>query len=54
MEFEHNCDGVGVTREVDKVLELVDVCLYIPFALEVVIGFKPHERCGGLVLWAEC
>jgi hypothetical protein len=45
---------IGVTREVNKVLELIDVCLYIPFALEVVIEFKLHECCGGLILWTEC
>jgi hypothetical protein len=44
---------VSVTGEVDKVLELLDVGLYIPFALEVAVRFEPHERCGGLVLWAE-
>jgi hypothetical protein len=53
VEFEHNSDGVSVTREVDEVLELVDVDLYILFALEVAIRFEPHERCGGLILWAE-
>jgi hypothetical protein len=45
---------VGVTGEVDEVLELVDVGLYILFALDVAIRFKPHEHCGGLILWAEC
>jgi hypothetical protein len=52
-EFEHNRYRVGVTGEVDEVLELIDVGLYILFALEVAVGFKPHERCGGLILWAE-
>jgi hypothetical protein len=32
---------------------LIDVCLYILFALEVAIRFESHEHCGGLVLWAE-
>jgi hypothetical protein len=54
VEFEHNYDRVGVTGDVDEVLELVDVCLYILFALEVAIRFESHEHCGGLVLWAEC
>jgi hypothetical protein len=31
-EFEHNHDGVGVTGEVNEVLELVDVNLYVSFA----------------------
>jgi hypothetical protein len=52
-EFEHNCDGVCVAGEVDEVLELVDVHLYILFALEVPIGFESHERRGCLVLWVE-
>jgi hypothetical protein len=52
-EFEHNHNEVSVTGEVDEVLELVDVHLYVSFALEVVIGFEPYEHCGGLVLWAE-
>jgi hypothetical protein len=54
MEFEHDCDGVSVAREVDEVFELINVCLCIPFALEVAIGFKSHEHHGCLVLWAEC
>jgi hypothetical protein len=33
VEFEHDCDGVSVAREVNEVLKLIDVCLYIPFAL---------------------
>jgi hypothetical protein len=36
-----------------KVLELINVCLYILFALEVAIGFESHERHGCLILWAE-
>jgi hypothetical protein len=48
-EFEHNRDRVSVAREGDKVLELIDVRLYILFALEVVIRFELHECCGGLV-----
>jgi hypothetical protein len=46
-------DRVSVTGEVDEVLELVNVCLYILFALEVAIGFELHEGCGSLILWAE-
>jgi hypothetical protein len=53
VEFEHDCDGVSVAGEVDGVLELIDVCLYILFALEVAIRFESHERHGCLVLWAE-
>jgi hypothetical protein len=45
-EFEHDCDGVSIAREVDEVLELIYVYFYIPFALEVAIGFKSHEHCG--------
>jgi hypothetical protein len=52
-EFEHNSDRVSVTEEVNKVLELINIGLYISFALEVAVRFKPHEHCGGLVLWAE-
>jgi hypothetical protein len=39
VELEHNCNRVSVTREVDEVFELIDVCLYILFALEVAIRF---------------
>jgi hypothetical protein len=53
VEFEYDCDGVGVSREVNEVLELINVCLYILFALEVVVEFESHEHCGCLVLWAE-
>jgi hypothetical protein len=53
VEFEHNCDRVSVTREVNKVLEVIDVYLYIPFALKVAIRFKLHEGYSGLILWAE-
>jgi hypothetical protein len=52
-EFEHYSNGVGVAREVDKVLELVYVGLSIPFALVVPVGFESHECHGCLVLWAE-
>jgi hypothetical protein len=52
-EFEHYCNGVSVFGEVDEILELVDVCLYILFALEVAIRFESHERRGCLILWAE-
>jgi hypothetical protein len=40
VEFEHDCNGVGVTGEVNKVLKLVNVCLYILFALEVPIDLS--------------
>jgi hypothetical protein len=53
VEFEYDRDGVGVAREVDEVLKLVDVRLYILFGLEVLIGFELHEHHGCLVLWAE-
>jgi hypothetical protein len=52
VEFEHNRNGVSITGEVDEVLELIDVHLYILFALEVAIRFESHEHCGGLILWA--
>jgi hypothetical protein len=52
--FEHNGNGVSVPREVDEVLEFVNVGLYIPFALVILIGFESHEGYGGLILWAEC
>jgi hypothetical protein len=42
-----------MTREVNKILELVDVCLYILFALEVAVRFKLHKHNGSLILWAE-
>jgi hypothetical protein len=53
VEFEHDCDGVCVAGEVDEVLELVDVHLYILFALKVPIRFDSHECRGCLILWAE-
>jgi hypothetical protein len=37
MEFEYNGDGVCGPGQIDKVLELIDVCLYVPFALEVSV-----------------
>jgi hypothetical protein len=39
VEFEHDGDRVCVTREVDEILELIDVHLYILFALVVAVGF---------------
>jgi hypothetical protein len=53
VELEHNCNRVSVTGEVNEVLELVDVHLYILFALEVVVGFESNECCGCFVLWEE-
>jgi hypothetical protein len=52
-EFEDYCDGIGVAGEVDEVFKFVDIRLYIPFGLEVIVGFESHERRGRLILWAE-
>jgi hypothetical protein len=38
VEFEYDRDGICVPGEVDKVLELIYVSLYIPFALVVLVG----------------
>jgi hypothetical protein len=38
VEFEDDCDGVCVSGEVNEILELVDVCLYSPFALVILVG----------------
>jgi hypothetical protein len=53
VEFEHDSDGVCVPRQIDEVLELVNVRLYIPFAMEISVRLKPHKRSRCLVLWAE-
>jgi hypothetical protein len=53
VEFEHYCDGICVAGEVDEVLKLIDICLYVSFGLEIPIRFESHERRGRLVLWAE-
>jgi hypothetical protein len=42
-ELEHNCDGVGVAGEVDEDLKLVNIHLYILFALEIAVRFEPHS-----------
>jgi hypothetical protein len=36
-EFEYYSDRVHVPGQIDEILELFDVCLYIPFALEVAV-----------------
>jgi hypothetical protein len=36
-EFEHYCNGISVAGEVNEVFKLINICLYIPFGLEVPI-----------------
>jgi hypothetical protein len=38
VEFEYNCDGIGIPREVNEVPELIDVCLDVSPALEILLG----------------
>jgi hypothetical protein len=53
VKFKHDCDRFGVTGEVNEILKLVDVRLYIPFDLVIPIGLESHECRGCLVLRAE-
>jgi hypothetical protein len=52
-EFEYYSNRVRVPGQIDEILELIDVCLYILFALEVVVQLESHERSSCLILWAE-
>jgi hypothetical protein len=53
MEFEHYGNRVCVAGHVDKVLELIDICIYIVLALKIAVGFQSHEGCCCLILQAE-
>jgi hypothetical protein len=50
VEFQDNGNGVGITRHVDEILKLVDICFYISLALEVAVRLKAHERGRCLIL----
>jgi hypothetical protein len=52
-EFEYYSDRVCVPRQIDEILELVDVRLNVLFALEVVVQLESHECSSCLILWAE-
>jgi hypothetical protein len=53
VELENNCDGVHITRHVNKVLKLVDICLNVVPALEVPLSLQSHQCSCHFVLWAE-
>jgi hypothetical protein len=52
-KFQHYCDGICISGECNKFLKFISVDVDISSSLKISVGFKCHECCGHLILWAE-